>query len=524
MERANLRPIRTDFAKSKRLPVSRVRARRSLIPALVVPGRPRHRPLLIGEVQPVHPAKKGGRLIAAQHGGAPTIMENDDTAITVVAPGKSQIVFAVVHLRTPVRHPPPPPERSRRRHRLIDSGAPVRLKRRMKKDHRSVVRRSRAPRSVSRPVSSPIHTSVVYASDDADQLDDQYEGRAEGYTYSREGHPNATIVSEKIDWLEGMDESWGGGVLAASGMGAVSTVLLALLRRGDHIVAGDQLYGRSLRLMRDDLPRMGFEATLADPTDAAAVAAAIRPKTRLILVELVSNPTLRVADIEGIAQVAKERGVLLVVDNTFTTPRSFRPYEHGADVVIHSLTKLLAGHSDAMLGYASARTAEMNKALYDTAVTWGFAPSPFDCWLAERGIATFELRYDRAEENAAALADALAEVEGVKLVLYPGRPDHPDHNRAGALLDGRFGNMVSFTLDGGRERVNRFLRAAEHIAFAPTLGDVGTTMSHPASSSHRGLSEQERLSLGIEEGFIRLSVGVEDFAQLSEEIIRAIRA
>ncbi|MEM7545767.1 MAG: aminotransferase class I/II-fold pyridoxal phosphate-dependent enzyme [Pseudomonadota bacterium] len=389
-------------------------------------------------------------------------------------------------------------------------------------DPRSLVRRTRNPASVSQPVSSPIQTSVVYRSTDADELDAQYEGRLQGYTYSREGHPNATIVGEKIDWLEGLTEADGKGTITSSGMAAVSTMLLALLNRGDHIVAGDQLYGRSLRLMTQDLPRLGFECTLADPTDVAAIKAAIRPETKMIVVEVVSNPTLRVADMAGIAALARARGLMLVVDNTFTTPRAWRPFDHGADIVIHSLTKLLAGHSDAMLGYVAAKTPEHNKALYDAAVTWGFAPSPFDCWLTERGLTTFDLRYDRAEANAAALADALADMPGVARVLYPGRADHPDHNRAGDLLKGRNGNMVSFTLKGGRKTVNTFLRAAEHIAFAPTLGDVGTTLSHPASSSHRGLSEERRAALGITEGFIRTSVGVEDVDMLIHEIASAV--
>jgi cystathionine gamma-synthase len=227
---------------------------------------------------------------------------------------------------------------------------------------------------------------------------------------------------------------------------------------------------------------------------------------------------------EDIAEIAARRGVMLVVDNTFTTPRAWRPFAHGAHIVIHSVTKLLAGHSDVMLGWVAADTAARNKALYDAAVSWGLTPSPFDCWLAERGLHTFDLRYDRATANAAALADHLAALEGVAQVLYPGRPDHPDHNRAVALLDGAFGNMVSFRLKGARAEVNRFLRAAEHIAFAPTLGDVGTTISHPASSSHRALTPQARAAIGIDEGFIRVSVGIEDIALLKREFAQAIAA
>lgn len=391
-------------------------------------------------------------------------------------------------------------------------------------DRRSIVRRQALPASVSRPVVTPIFPSVVYRSTDADELDAQYEGRAQGYTYAREGHPNATVLGEKVDWLEGVTPGMGRGTVTGSGMGAVGALFLGLLRAGDHIVAGDQLYGRSLRLLRQDLPRLGFEASLADPTDAAAFAGAIRPETRMLLVEVVSNPTLRVADMEGIARLARERGLILAVDNTFTTPRAYRPFAQGADIVIHSLTKLLAGHSDVTLGWIAARTPEMNRALYDAIVTWGMTPSPFDCWLAERGLHSFELRYDRAEANARTLAEALSSTPGVERVLYPGRADHPDHNRATALLGERTGNMVSFRLDGGRETVNRFLRAAEHIAFAPTLGDIGTTLSHPASSSHRGLTPEGREALGITEGFIRVSVGCEACDQLVAEITRAVAA
>lgn len=392
----------------------------------------------------------------------------------------------------------------------------------MTEDPRSIVRRQSVPASVSRPVVTPIYPSVVYRSTDADELDAQYEGRASGYTYAREGHPNASVLATKIDWLEGMDPAWGKGTVTGSGMGAISAMLLGVLNAGDHIVAGDQLYGRSLRLMTKDLPRMGFEITLADPTDAAAIAAAIRPETRMILVEVVSNPTLRVADMEGIARIAREHGVLLVVDNTFTTPRAFRPFENGADIVIHSITKLLAGHSDVTLGWVAARTPELNTAIYDAAVTWGMTGSPFDCWLAERGLHTFELRFDRAQENAGQLAHALVATKGIESVLYPTRMDHPDHNRAAVLLNGQGANMVSFRLSGGRETVNRFLHAAEHIAFAPTLGDIGTTLSHPASSSHRGLTDDQRRALGITEGFIRCSVGCEDPDQLIAEIVRAV--
>jgi len=387
-------------------------------------------------------------------------------------------------------------------------------------DAPSLIRRTPWPESVSRAVVTPLQPSVVYASPDPDTLDSQYLGQNPGYTYAREGHPNADVLARKIDLLEGAQ----GGLILGSGMAAVTAALMGILSSGDHVLGGDQLYGRSLRLMSQDLNRFGIATSLADPTDAAAFAAAIRPETRLILLEVVSNPTLRVADIDGIAAIARERGILLAIDNTFTTPRGFKPFDHGADIVIHSVTKILSGHSDATLGYVATRDPALRKAIYDFAVTTGMTPSPFDCWLAERGIYSFELRYDRSEANARALADHLATLPGVKRVLYPTRADHPDHNRAVSLLGERGGHMVSFEIEGGRAQANALTRGAPDLAFAPTLGDIGTTLSHPASSSHRALTPEGRAKLGISEGFFRVSVGIEDIELLKSEFARAVAA
>ena len=314
------------------------------------------------------------------------------------------------------------------------------------------------------------------------------------------------------------------GVVTSSGMGAVSAVLLGLTRAGDHVIGGNQLYGRSLRMMSEDLPRLGIQTSMVDPSDVNAVRAAIQPNTRMILVEVVSNPTLRVADILGLAALARETGVLLVVDNTFTTPRAFRAFDYGADIVIHSITKLLAGHSDVMLGYVAARDAALNDRLRVFTVTTGMTPSPFDCWLAERGLLSFDLRFDRAQATATALADHLGGLAGVSRVLYPGRSDHPDHAQANTLLKGQFCNMVSFEIPGGRAEANAFARAAEGLNFAPTLGDVGTTISHPASSSHRGLTAERRAELGMSEGFFRVSVGLEAPEVLCDVFATAVHA
>ena len=376
------------------------------------------------------------------------------------------------------------------------------------------------PDSVSRPVATPISPSVVYAADGPDELDAQYEGRTAGWTYSREGHPNAAVLADRIAALE---EAPNPGLVVGSGMAAITATMMALLEKGDRAVGGDQLYGRCLRMMREELPRLGFECVLADPTDASAVREALRGGARLVLIEVVSNPTLRIADVEGIAAACREAGALLVVDNTFITPLGFEPFAHGADIVVHSVTKLLAGHSDAMLGWVCARDPDLQARIEVTAVTLGLTPSPFDCWLAERGLHTFGLRFVQTCRTAGALADRLAGLPGVRRVVHPSRPDHPDANRAAGLLKAG-GNMVSFEVEGGRPAAQALVEAAPNIAFAPTLGDVATTLSHPATSSHRALTPEARQELGMGEGFFRVSVGCEEEGPLLDAFEVAVWA
>jgi cystathionine gamma-synthase len=384
-------------------------------------------------------------------------------------------------------------------------------------EHRSVVRRTPFPQSATAPLVPPLFPSAVYIAGDADQMNRVYEGAEFGFTYAREGNPNAEHLGSKIAQLEGADVC----LITNSGMSAVTAVVLGLLKAGDHLVAGNQLYGRTHRLVSRELTRFGVATDLVDASNAAAVESAIRPNTRMILVEVVSNPLLRVADIEALGRIARLRGVTLVVDNTFPTPLALRPFEFGATVVIHSITKMLAGHSDVTLG-AVCCPNELTTGVRDTIVTWGLNGSPFDCWLAERGMNTLELRVARANANAARLADFLAEQRGVRSVIYPGRRDHPDHAIARRLLGDRFGNMVTFELDGARDAVNRFMRALRSIPFAPTLGDISTIVSHPAVTSHRGLTPAERESLGIREGLIRVSVGIEELSLIQTEFETAL--
>lgn len=388
---------------------------------------------------------------------------------------------------------------------------------------RSIVRRTEIPGSVSRPVVTPLWPSVVYQTADADELDRIYDGSEPGYTYAREGHPNAEVLAAKIDQLEGLADGAPAGLVTGSGMGALAVAVLGLNQAGDHIVAGSQLYGGTRRLL-DDATRLGLTVDLVDLGDPTALEAAIGPTTRMVVVEAVSNPTLRVADMEAVISVATAHEVLVVVDNTFTTPRMYQPLAHGADLVVHSVTKLLAGHADATLGYVGLVDHGLAERLRTFAGTLGATPSPFDCWLAERGLHSFELRYDRAEDTARQLADVLAQTPGVSSVRYPGRADHPDHERARALFGNRGGHLVTFDLDGGRAAANAFSRATPHLAFAPTLGDVATTISHPASSSHRKVATPEREALGITEGTLRVSVGIEDPEGLIGEIVNAAAA
>jgi cystathionine gamma-synthase len=384
---------------------------------------------------------------------------------------------------------------------------------------RNVVRRTPFPPSGTTPLVPPIMPSAVYIARDPDQMNDVYEGRHQGFTYAREASPNADMLAAKIAALEGAEL----GLVTSSGMSATGAIFLGLLKAGDHILASNQLYGRTSRLMTQELPRMGFATDLVDASDLAAVERALRPNTKLLLVEVVSNPLLRVVDVAALGTIAKARGVLLVVDNTFPTPLALRPLQLGAAIVFHSVTKMLAGHSDVTLGVVCG-ARELLTPIRDAIVTWGLTASAFDCWLAERGMNTLELRVLRANANAAALADFLAGHAAVKRVFYPGRADHPDHQVARKLFGQNFGNMVTFELRGERDAANRFMRSLESIRFAPTLGDVATIISHPAVTSHRGLTPEGREALGIREGTIRTSVGVEELKLLIDEFKAALDA
>jgi cystathionine beta-lyase/cystathionine gamma-synthase len=374
------------------------------------------------------------------------------------------------------------------------------------------------PLGESTPLVPPLYQSSVYTLPDLDALDRIMNAEAPGFIYARDAHPNARHLAARLAALEGADWS----VVCGSGMAAISAILLATLEQGDRVVASNRLYGRTVQLLGQELTRFGVTTDFVDSGDLDAVRAALERPAKVLFVETMSNPLLRLVDVAALAGLAQKRGCLLIVDNTFATPVLTRPLELGAGVAMESLTKMIGGHSDVTLGLVCGR-GELLPQVTATVSIWGLASNPFDCWLAERGLATLALRMRAASANAAALADWLAGVPDVARVVYPGRPDHPDHELAKRLLQGGCGNMLCFELKGGREAVNRFMRLARGIPFSPSLGNTTTTLSHPATTSHRYVSPAERRRQGIGDGLIRLSVGVEELGQIQAEMLKGLR-
>jgi cystathionine beta-lyase/cystathionine gamma-synthase len=369
----------------------------------------------------------------------------------------------------------------------------------------------------SRPLVPPLYQSSVYTLPDLDTLDRIMNAEAPGFIYARDGHPNARQLAAQLAALEGAD--W--ALVCGSGMAAISAILLATVQQGDRIVASNRLYGRTAQLLGAELPRFGVQTTFVDGSDLPSVRTALEQPAKVLFVETMSNPLLRLVDVPALAELARARNCLLIVDNTFATPVLTRPVELGADVVMESLTKMIGGHGDVTLGLIGGR-GELPPQVAAGVSIWGLASNPFDCWLAERGLATLAIRMRAASANAAALADWLPRQSAVARVVYPGRSDHPDHELAKRLLRGGFGNMLCFELKGGREAVNSFMRLATGIPFSPSLGATATTLSHPATTSHRYVSPAERRRQGIGDGLIRLSVGVEELAKIQEEMARGL--
>jgi cystathionine beta-lyase/cystathionine gamma-synthase len=368
------------------------------------------------------------------------------------------------------------------------------------------------PPLTTQPHAPPIYPASVWACANPQQADDLLAGREAGYVYQRDSHPNADLLAEKLRLLHSADR----GAVTGSGMGALAAALLARLESGDHAVVSGRVYGKTLALFGGEAGRLGIELTTVDTCDLKDVEAAIRPTTRLLLAETIANPLLDVADVAALAEIAHRRNTALLIDNTFASPILCRPLQLGADLVMESLTKTLNGHSDVVLGFLGGREDVWSR-VPGVISAWGLVSSPFDCWLAARGLATAHLRIERACQSALAAAEFLkSQQPQIAEVHYPGLAAHPQHALAKAQFGGLFGTIVSFRLAGGRAAADAFIAAARQIPFCPSLGEVSTTLSHPETTSHRGLSAEQRAALGITGGTIRLSVGTE-----SAEFVRA---
>lgn len=355
------------------------------------------------------------------------------------------------------------------------------------------------------PHANPLVLASVWECASPAAADAMLGGSLPGFVYQRDGHPNAAVLADSCRRLYGAEEA----IITGTGMGALAAALLAFLKCGDHAVIGGRIYGKTLSLFQREASRLGIETTVVDTCDLAATANAFRPTTKLLLAETIANPLLEVADLTGLAKIAHDRGALFLVDNTFATPFVCRPFEFGADLVMDSLTKMMNGHSDVILGLLCGR-----KSLWErvpaVVSTWGLAASPFPCWLAMRGLMTLAVRMEKACANAREVARYLEAQPAVKRVCYPGLDSAADHALARRqFTPGYFGSLVTFELAGGRAAADRFIEVARDIPFCPSLGELTTTLSHPETTSHRGLSAAERAALGITGGTIRLSVGIE---------------
>ena len=366
------------------------------------------------------------------------------------------------------------------------------------------------PEPITGAVMPPISQSSTYAQ--------KSPGEHTGFEYSRTHNPTRYALERAVASLE--DGRF--GLAFGSGMAATTTVL-QMLSAGDHVVSGDDLYGGTFRLFDKVMQRRGHTFSYVDTTDTAAVEAAIRPETRLVWIETPTNPMLKLGDIRAIASVCKARNVLLAVDNTFMSPVSQRPLELGADLVVHSTTKYIGGHSDVVGGMIVGRDMALHERLAFLQNAVGAVPGPQDCYLTLRGLKTLPLRMQRHQENAARIALYLEGHARVERVIYPGLPSHPQHALAREQMRG-FGGMISFYLRGDLDAARRFLQAVRVFTLAESLGGVESLIEHPAIMTHASVPRENREKLGIADGFIRVSVGVEHIDDLIADLDRAFAA
>ncbi len=365
-----------------------------------------------------------------------------------------------------------------------------------------------APDPATGAVMTPIYQTSTYIQ--------EAPGRHKGFEYSRTGNPTRSALEANLAALEGARF----GLCFSSGMGAISSVIMTL-NAGDHVVCGNDVYGGTYRAFTKVFSRLGLGFSFVDATNLSAVERAMTPRTKLLWVETPSNPLLRITDIRKTCALAKKRGVLAAVDNTFASPALQRPLSLGADLVAHSTTKYLGGHSDVVGGFVATDDQGLYEKIKFVQNSVGAVPGPMDCFLVLRGTKTLALRVRRHCDNAMAVARHLNSHSAVAKVHYPGLPGHPGHRVAKAQMKG-FGGMISFELKGGLERARRMICSTQIFSLAESLGGVESLIGHPATMTHAAIPREERLKSGLADGLIRLSVGIEDAGDLIADIDQAI--
>ncbi len=340
-------------------------------------------------------------------------------------------------------------------------------------------------------------------------------GGHKGFEYSRTGNPTRHALEELIKDLEGGHAGFAFG----SGMAAMTAVMM-LFNSGDHVILTDDVYGGSYRVMTKVLNRLGIDSTFVDTSNLENIEKEIKPNTRAIHLETPTNPLMKITDIEGVARIAKEHGLLTIVDNTFSTPYWQTPIEHGADIVLHSATKYLGGHSDVVAGLAVVNSEKLAQELHFVQNSTGGVLGPQDSWLMMRGMKTLGIRMEQSEANTKAIVEFLVNHPGVKKVFYPGLETHPNHAIAKKQSRG-FGGMVSFDV-GSAEKADELLGKVKYFTLAESLGAVESLISVPARMTHASIPAERRAELGITDGLVRISVGIEDAEDLIEDLKNAL--
>jgi cystathionine gamma-lyase/cystathionine beta-lyase len=357
-------------------------------------------------------------------------------------------------------------------------------------------------------ISTPIYQTSTFAFEDV--------GKTRGYDYTRTANPTRKVLEDTIARLEGGKAAFA----FATGM-AAETAVVHLLKAGDHVICGDDVYGGTYRLFQNVMHHLGLEFTFIKMSSKETIESSIKPNTRMIWVETPSNPLLTIVDLDMVASIAKQHNILTVMDNTFATPYFLRPIDHGFDLVVHSTTKYLNGHCDVVGGAVVAATEELAERVHFLLNAMGIGASPFDCWLVLRGIATLPLRMRKHEENAMIIALWLEKQPVVSRVYYPGLESHPGHDLASRQMKG-FGGVVSFELKAGAEAAYRFLRRLRVFSLAESLGGVASLAEHPATMSHASMPPDHRAKVGISDNLIRLSVGIENIDDLLDDLEQAL--